>query len=157
VRVRTRLREVESDKEVLSRRAEELTSQVQLASVLSAKNIMVYPLNKASKIKDKISKIDKIKVCFTIRENNVAQPGTKEVYMRIIRPDDVVLVSDMDDLFEYNGEQIIYTAVRELEFENSDIDMCIFWDKTETLIPGVYTALLYAEGYEIGYTTFALK
>ena len=157
VRVRTRLREVESDKDALSKRAEELTSQVQLASVLSAKNIVVNSLNKKSKPKNKISKIEKIKVCFTIRENNVAQPGTKEIYMRIIRPDEVVLASDMNDLFEYNGEQIIYSAVRELEYENSDIDICIFWDKTETLIPGVYTTLLYAEGYEIGYTTFALK
>lgn len=157
IRVRTRLREVETDKDALSKRAEELTSQVQMASVLSAKNIMVYPLNKKSKPKDKINKVEKIKVCFTIRENNVAQPGTKEIYMRIIRPDEVVLASDMDNLFEYNGEQIIYTALRELEYENSDIDMCIFWDKTETLIPGVYTTLLYAEGYEIGYTTFALK
>lgn len=157
VRVRTKLREAESDKDALSKRAEELTSQVQVASVLSAKNIVVYPLNKNSKPKDKINKIDKIKVCFTIRENNVAQPGTKDIYMRLIRPDDVVLASDINDLFEYNGEQIIYTSVRELEYENSDIDMCIFWDKTEALIPGVYTTLLYSEGYEIGYTTFALK
>jgi Tfp pilus assembly protein PilN len=157
VRVRTRLREVETDKDEISKRAEELSSQVQLASVLSAKNIMVYPLNRRSKPKDKINKIEKIKVCFTIRENNIAQPGTKEIYLRIIRPDEVVLASDMNNLFEYNGEQIIYTALRELEYENSDIDMCIFWDKTESLIPGVYTALLYAEGYEIGYTTFALK
>ncbi len=157
IRVRTRLREVESDKDAISKRAEELTSQVQMASVLIAKDVVVYPINKNSKPKDKISKIDKIKVCFTIRENNIAQPGTKDIYMRIIRPDDVVLASDMNDLFEYNGEQIVYTAVRELEYENSDIDMCIFWDKTETLIPGVYTTLLYAEGYEIGHTTFALK
>jgi hypothetical protein len=157
VQVRTRLRQVESDKEALSKRAEELSSQVQLASVLSAKNIIIYPLNQRGKTKDKINKIEKIKVCFTIRENNVAQPGAKEIYMRIIRPDEVVLASDMNDLFEYNGEQIVYSAVRELEYENSDIDMCIFWDKTETLIPGVYTTLLYAEGYEIGYATFTLK
>jgi len=157
IRVRTRLREVESDKDALSKRAEELSSQVQMASVLNAKNVVAYPMNNKSKPKDKINKVEKIKVCFTIRENNVAQPGTKDIYMRIIRPDDVVLASDMNDLFEYNGEQIVYTAVRELEYENSDIDMCIFWDKTETLIPGVYTTLLYAEGYEIGHTTFALK
>jgi Tfp pilus assembly protein PilN len=157
IQVRTRLRQVESDKEELSKRAEELSSKVQLASVLSAKNIVVYPLNKRGRTKDKINKIDKIKVCFTIRENSVAQPGTKEIFMRIIRPDEVVLTSDMNDLFEFNGEQIVYSAVRELEYENSDIDMCIFWDKTEDLIPGVYTTLLYAEGYEIGYTTFALK
>ncbi len=157
IQVRTRLRQVESDKDMLTRQTEELTSQVQLASVLSAKNIVVSPLNKSSKLKNKISKIAKIKVCFTVRENNVAEPGAKDVYMRIIRPDEVVLATDVNDLFEYNGEQIVYTSVRELEYENEDIDICIFWDKNETLIPGAYTVMLYAEGYEIGHTTFALK
>ena len=155
--VRTRLREVEIDREALSERADLLSSQVQLASVLTAKNVVVYPLNKSGKSKDKISKVEKIKVCFTVRENSVAIPGTKDIYMRIIRPDDIVLTSDANNLFEYNGEQIVYSEVRALEYENKDIDMCIFWDKAETLIPGIYTVILYAEGYEIGYATFALK
>ena len=157
IQVRTKLRKVESDKDELSKRAEELTSQVQLASVLSAKNIVVSPLNKNSKFKNKINKVVKIKVCFTVRENNVTKPGSKDIFMRIIRPDEVVLATNVNDLFEYNGEQIVYTSVRELEYENADIDMCIFWDKNETLIPGAYTVMLYAEGYEIGHTTFALK
>jgi len=157
IMVRTKLREVETDRETLSKQAEQLSSQVQLASVLTAKNVVVYPLNKSGKVKDKISKVEKIKVCFTVRENNVAEPGTKDIYMRIVRPDDVVLTSEEGNLFEYNGEQIVYSAVRELEYENNDIDMCIFWDKAETLIPGIYTVILYAEGYEIGYATFALK
>ncbi len=157
VMVRSRLREVETDRDELSKQTELLSSQVQLASVLTAKNVVVSPLNKNSKVKDKVSKVEKIKVCFTIRENSVAEPGPRDVYMRIIRPDDVVLASDADNLFEYNGEMIVYSAVRELEYENKDIDMCIFWDSAETLIPGIYTVILYSEGYEIGYTTFALK
>ena len=157
VMVRTRLREVETDRDELSKQKDLLSSQVQLASVLTAKNIIVSPLNKNSKVKDKVNKVEKIKVCFTIRENSVAEPGPRDVYMRIIRPDDVVLASDANDLFEYNGEMVIYSAVRELEYENKDIDMCIFWDNAETLIPGIYTVILYCEGYEIGYTTFALK
>jgi FtsZ-binding cell division protein ZapB len=157
VMVRSRLRESESDREALSRQAEQLSSQVQLASVLTAKDVVVYPLNKSSKVKDKISKVEKIKVCFTVRENNVAGPGTRDIYMRIIRPDDVVLASDGGNLFEYNGEQVVYSAVRQLEYENKDMDMCIFWENAEMLIPGIYTVILYCEGYEIGYTTFALK
>jgi Tfp pilus assembly protein PilN len=157
IMVRTKLREAETDRDELSKQAELLSSQVELASVLTAKNIVVSPLNKKSKVKDKVNKVEKIKVCFTIRENSVAEPGPRDIYMRIIRPDDVVLVSDANNLFEYNGEMVVYSAVRELEYENKDIDMCIYWDNAETLIPGIYTIILYAEGYEIGYTTFALK
>lgn len=157
VRVRTRLREVESDKEKLTKETEELSSKVQMASVLTAKNVNVEALNKNSKPKDKASKIEKVKVCFTIRENAIAQPGTKDIYLRIIRPDDVVLTSDINNIFDYNGEKVVYSAMRQLEYDNKDIDMCIYWDRDEELIDGIYTVILYCEGYEIGYTTFALK
>ncbi len=157
VQVRSKLREVESDKEKLSEEAQLLGSKVQMASVLTAKNVVVEPLNKSSKPKDKVSKIEKIKVCFTVRENAIALAGTKDIYLRIIRPDDIVLTSDINNLFDYNGEKVVYSALRQLEYENRDIDMCIFWDRDEELIPGIYTVILYCEGYEIGYTTFALK
>lgn len=157
VKVRTKLREVESDKERLTEEAEELSSKVQLASVLTAKNVFVEALNKNSKPKNKVSKIVKVKVCFTVRENAIAQAGAKDVFLRIIRPDDIVLTSDINNNFEYNGERIVYSAMRQLEYDNKDIDMCIYWDRNEELIPGIYTVILYCEGYEIGYTTFALK
>ncbi len=61
------------------------------------------------------------------------------------------------ETFEFKGEQVIYSAKRQLEYENKDIDMCIFWDKNADLIPGAYTVILYAEGYEVGSATFTLK
>lgn len=157
VRVRTRLREVEVDKEKLSQEAEALSTKVQLASVLTAKNVYVEALNKNSKPKSKASKIEKVKVCCTVRENAIASPGTKDVFLRIMRPDDIVLTSSINNTFEYNGEQIVYSAMRQLEYDNKDIDLCIFWDRDEELIDGIYTVILYCEGYEIGHTTFALK
>lgn len=157
IQVRSKLNEVQKNNQELSKQREELTSKVNLASTLIAKNIEADPLNKNSKAKDKISKITKIRVCFTIRENAVSKPGTKDVYLRLVRPDNVVLTSSADNLFEANGQQLVYSAVRQLEYENKDIDMCIFWDKDQDLIPGTYQAILYAEGSEIGNTTFALK
>jgi hypothetical protein len=77
--------------------------------------------------------------------------------MRIIRPDDIVLASDINNNFEFNGEKVVYSAMRQLEYENKDIDICIFWDRNEDLIPGIYTVILYCEGFEIGYSTFAFK
>ena len=157
IKVRTKLNEAQKSNVELSKQREELSSKVNLASTLIAKNIEADPLNKNSKPKDKIKKITKIRVCFTIRENAVAKPGNKDIYLRLVRPDDVVLTSSADNLFEVNNQQLVYSAVRQLEYENKDIDMCIFWDKDQDLIPGTYKAILYAEGNEIGSTTFALK
>ncbi len=157
IQVKEQLTTVETEKVALSKEKEILNTQVQLAKVLSAKSIVAQPLNKSDKANNKVSKVAKIKVCFTVRENAVAEAGTKDVYMRIIRPDEVVLPAGSGETFEFNGEQVVYSAKRQLEFENKDIDMCIFWDKNADLIAGNYTVVLYAENYEIGSATFTLK
>lgn len=141
----------------LSKEKDILNTQVQLAKVLSAKNISVTPMNKSDRENSKVSKVAKVKVCFTVRENAVAEAGTKDIYIRVIRPDEVVLPSGSGETFLFNGEQVIFSAKRQLEYENKDIDMCIFWDKNADLIAGNYTVIIYAENYEIGSATFTLK
>ncbi len=141
----------------LSKEKDILNTQVQLAKVLSAKNISVLPMNKSDRENTKVSKVAKVKVCFTVRENAVAEAGTKDIYIRVIRPDEVVLPSGSGETFLFNGEQVIFSAKRQLEYENKDIDMCIFWDKNADLIAGSYTVIIYAENYEIGSATFTLK
>jgi Tfp pilus assembly protein PilO len=141
----------------LTKEKEVLSTQVQLAKVLSAKNIAVTSQNKSDRENNKVNKVAKVKVCFTVRENAVAEAGSKDIYIRIIRPDEVVLPSGNGETFLFNGEQVIFSAKRQLEYENKDIDMCIFWDKNADLIAGNYTVILYAENYEIGSATFTLK
>jgi hypothetical protein len=155
--VKMKLTDAETQNQSLSKEREVLNTQVQLAKVLSAKNISVEPQNKSGKANSKVSKVAKIKVCFTVRENSVSIAGSKDMYLRIIRPDEVVLPAGNGETFDLKGEQVIYSAKRQLEYENKDIDMCIFWDKNADLIAGTYTIILYSEGYEIGSSTFILK
>jgi predicted nuclease with TOPRIM domain len=157
IQVKEKLTSTENQFTELSKKNEINETQLQLAKVLSAKNISVSPQNKSDRENFKVSKVAKVKVCFTVRENAVAEAGTKDVYVRIIRPDEVVLPSGSGETFTFNGEQVIYSAKRQLEYENKDIDMCIYWDKNADLIAGNYTVVLYAENYEIGSTTFTLK
>jgi hypothetical protein len=157
LQVKEQLTTVETHNVELTKEKDMLNTQVQLAKVLSAKNILVTPMNKSDRENTKVSKVAKVKVCFTVRENAVAEAGTKDIYIRIIRPDEVVLPSGNGETFLFNGEQVIFSAKRQLEYENKDIDMCIFWDKNADLIAGNYTVILYAENYEIGSATFTLK
>ncbi|MBN1115712.1 MAG: hypothetical protein JXA77_00785 [Bacteroidales bacterium] len=157
VKVRTQLRRTETDYKKLSDVKEELSSKVEFAQKLSAKNIIPMGLNDRSKEKDKIDKIAKLRICFTVRENRVADAGKKMIYLQLIRPDNIILSSPESGTTEFEGEQIVYSAKRELEYDNMDIDMCIFWDKTEELIPGEYTIKLFCEGFEIGVSSLILK
>ncbi len=156
IEVKQKLRQTEIEKDELTVQKEELTQMVEKASVLSAKNIVITPLNKRSKENLRSDKVDKLRTCFTIRENAVMPPGNKTIYLRIARPDDVILSSGVN-LFEFQGEQIVFSASREVQYENVDIELCIFWTNDGQLIPGTYRVNIYADGNDIGSTTFALK
>lgn len=154
--VKQKLKQTETEKDELIVQKEELTQVVEKAFVLSAKNVVITPLNKRSKEILKADKVDKIRTCFTIRENAVLPPGNKTIYLRIARPDDVILTSGVN-LFEYQGEQIVFTASREVQYENIDVELCLFWTNDGQLTPGAYRVNIYVDGNDIGSITFALK
>lgn len=127
IKVRGEFQELSQDYDDVSKERDVLTSTVKLAKKLNAKNIQPEGLNTRSRVKDKIKKIDKIRVCFTVLENNVADAGKKIIYLQIVRPDEVVLSSPDAGMFEIGGESLVYSAKRELEYDNMDIEMCIYW------------------------------
>ncbi len=157
LQVRQQLSMAENQNVELSKEKEILSTQVKLAKVLSAKGIIVEPLTKGDNSTNKAKKIAKIAVGFTVRENAVAEAGRKVIYLRILNPDNVALSNSSGDVFTFNNEKVVYSAKREIDYDNKDIDVKIYWDKTEELKPGNYTAILYAEGYEIGSAVFTLK
>jgi hypothetical protein len=156
IEVRQALQRVETERQELTEVRDELSSKVELASILNAKNIVISPLNKRSKEIDRTTKVVKLRVCFTLRENPILEPGPKIIYLRIVRPDDVILTSGVN-FFDYQGEQIVCTASREVSYENVDVDMCIYWNNDGQLLPGTYKVHLYADGYEIGTSGFGLR
>ena len=155
--VRSALDQARKNNEDLSKEKEDLNSKVEMASVLSAKSILASPLNKRGKDTEKASRVTKIKVCFTIRENSIVAAGEKEVFLRITRPDELVLATSEQDVFPYDGKKIVYSAKRTVAYENKDVDLCIFWDNTGQLIPGNYGVDIFCESKLIGSGNFTLK
>ena len=156
VEVRKQLKKVQKESESLAKEKDALTEKVEIASVLSAKNITITGLNDKGKEREKLKGIAKLRVCFTLRENAILTPGNKIVYIRIARPDEVILTSGLN-FFEYEGEQIVYTASREVDYQNKDIDMCIFWTNDGQLIAGTYQVNIFTDANNIGSTYFSLK
>jgi hypothetical protein len=156
VGIKQQISEVQNTNVELTKAKEELTSKVTVASVIQAKDINAVTLNKKRKETSRINNIDKIRICFTLRENPIAAPGEKEVFMRVIRPDSLVVTTSADNLFDYNGNKLVYSASRLVDYMNQDIEMCIFIDNTGDFIIGTYSVELYLENNIIGRTTFAL-
>jgi hypothetical protein len=154
--IKQQISEVQNTNVELTKVKEELTSKVTVASVIQAKDINAVTLNKKRKETNRLAVIDKLRICFTLRENPIAAAGEKEVFMRVIRPDSLVITSSTDNLFDFNGNKLVYSASRLVDYMNQDIEMCIFLDNTGDFIVGTYSVELYLENNIIGRTTFAL-
>ena len=154
--IRQQMTQVRTANTELSKVKEELTDKVEIASVIQAKDVTAVPLNKKRKETTRISLLDKVRVCFTLRENPIARAGEKEVFMRVIRPDSLVITTSPDNLFEYKRSKIIYSANRVVDYTNQDIEMCVYMDNTGDFIVGTYSVEIYLEDNIIGRTTFML-
>jgi len=155
--IREQITQVRSTNTELSKVKEELSTKVEIASVIQAKDIVAVSLNKNRKETTRLNLLDKLRICFTLRENPLAKAGVKQVYMRVLRPDSLIVATSPDNLFSYKGNNIIYSASREVDYMNQDIEMCIFLDNTGDYIIGNYSVELYLEDNIIGKTNFMLS
>ncbi|MBP1674765.1 MAG: hypothetical protein H6Q24_903 [Bacteroidetes bacterium] len=154
--IKQQITEVQSTNVELTKAKEELSSKVTVASIIQAKDINAVTLNKKRKETTRLNLIDKLRICFTLRENPIAAAGEKEVFMRVIRPDSLIITTSPENLFDFNGNKLVYSASRLVDYMNQDIEMCIFLDNTGDFIVGTYSVELYLENNIIGRTTFAL-
>lgn len=155
--IRQQITEVQTSNVELSKVREELNAKVEVASVIQAKDIVAVSLNRKSKETTRLNLLEKLRICFTLRENPIARAGEKEVFMRVIRPDSLVITTSPDNLFDYKGNKLIYSASRLVDYMNQDIEMCIFVDNNGDFIVGNYSVELYLEDNIIGRTTFMLS
>lgn len=144
---------------------EVLTEKVNSAAVLRAYKITgmaVRGSGDKERVTDKAKRAEKIKVCFTLGENPLLSAGAKNIYVRISRPDKLILARGKGDdySFSYKGEILQYTMRETINYQNQAIDLCTYWinrSTKESLPEGVYVVSVYADDFEIGQTSFELK
>jgi len=156
VQFREEIKKVQDSNVELSKVKEELSTKVEKASVIQAKDIVASALNRKRKETTRINLLDKLRVCFTLRENPIAEAGPKRVYMRVIRPDSLMITNSPDNVFSYKDRLLIFSANRTADYMNQDIEMCIYLDNTGDFIIGNYTVELYLENSMIGQANFML-
>jgi hypothetical protein len=155
--VKSKYKDVLIRNEDLSFERDSLAGTVGRASTLKTFNLLATGINIRGKETQWIDKLDKIKVCFTIDENVIASKGKRWIYIRIAKPDKYVITESEYDLFNYEGNQIAYTAKREVEYTGDKVDMCIYCKKNQELQPGLYYVDIFADGKRIGTIAFNLK
>ena len=152
--------QIENDKKVL-------TGKVEIAAVLKAINMEATGIRMRSGaekevVTDKVQRVDQVRVCFTIGENEIATPGQKDIYIRIARPDQEILVkSKVDEFsFDYQGEKLQYSMMQTIDYANKAVDLCVYWKKefsAQEMTAGLYHVDIFCENSIIGHTTFTLR
>ncbi len=146
-----------TEKEQLQKDKTQLEEIKDLATTLQASQIDLVLLNKRDKESARIRTTVKVRIDFVLRANKVVVTGEKSLFLRIIRPDQVVLGSPELEMMEFNDEQIPVSASRVINYENEDLPVSIFWNNDGEIVPGEHTVELYSGGKIIGQSSFVLK
>lgn len=149
----------------LEEQTEVLADIVTTAAILNVYNLTAMPMHQKGGGKqvetDKIKRADLVKVCFTLGENKVIEPGKKTIYIRIAEPNQEILSAGRSDdfSFDFNGEKLQYSATETVDYQNVSQEVCISWNRrsTKELKPGLYHVDLFHDNNNIGHTTFILK
>ena len=115
-------------------------------------------VRKGGKIKQtkRASRADKIRVCYTIAPNTLAQAGDRVLYVQVINPDNNIIgdksnITFGQDLLTYSKSEIVF-------YENKALDVCAIVGTTgQDVLKGLYTINIFDAQRQIGSTTLMLK
>ena len=157
--VKEQFKKAEIEKEQLAQDKEKLERNLQRAAQLETRELIAEGINSRGKETRFAKKAEMIRISFVLGKNVTSKRGAKNVYARIMRPDQQLLTKSDNDLFQFEDLRIPYSAVREVTYEGQDLPVAIYWDnKGETpFAVGNYTIDIFADGNNIGTTMVELK
>ena len=139
---------------------DKLADIVERGSTLTAANIKAEGVRVRNSGKivptSRSSRADKVRVCFTLSPNKLAERGDKELFVQVINPvnnliGDKISVNFEDAILTYSGRNKVY-------YENDALDVCVLVDAAAgELVEGNYVVNLFSGPKMISNTQFELK
>ncbi len=150
--------------EQLTKDKDALQNTVNLGSVLEAENPKATGIKFKSGgtkevLTNKASRVERIKVSFTLGENRIAKQGVKPVYVRITTPDGKELTKSDDEsnLINFNGSRGFYAGKEEINYKNERVNVDVFCSGPSEFIPGKYLIDIICDEVIVGQTNITLK
>ena len=135
-----------------------LSEKIKMAAQLEATELLAAGINARGKDAESARRAEQIRISFVLSKNVTAPRGDKTIYVRIQKPNQVLLQKSPDDLFPFEDLKIPYSAKREVTYEGNSLPVNIFWDNEGAeFLPGEYTVDIFADGNNIGTTIFSMK
>ena len=142
----------------------DLTQKVEIASILKTEDLIVSILTPKDKeiIKEeyKAKTIQRVRIKFNLADNKVAKKDLKSMVLQIVEPKGSVLF-DIEQgggsFHKSDGHNDFYTKKHLINFTNTHQAINFFYEKGDLMEPGTYQVIVYAQGHEIGATSFIVK
>ena len=139
----------------LSSENESLSSKVEIASQLDATGIFAEGRNKKGKAAKKIKDVKKFVIGFKIARNVTTSTGVRSIYVRINTPTGDVLTKG--GTFQYENRNLEYSIRKDIEYTGEEQSVQVYWDVAETLSAGTYRVDIFADGHNIGTSSFSFE
>ena len=145
----------------LNKENKKLSEKVDIGSIINVYDIEVEAIRYKSTGRELTtkyaSKVQKLRVCFTVEENHVADAENKEIFLQYINENGEVLHGSDSALTVLNGKKIVYTMKSTFEYENNKMDICIDWQRVEILTKGDFLLNIIIEDKIVGSNQFKLR
>jgi len=153
--MRDRVKEMQGRNEKLEERQENMEEIIEVGRILQCTEINVVGIRVLSSGRQRettrADRVEMIKVCFTLLENKISEPGNKVLNLRITDLEGTVLLSNDDGP---------YSATRNIDYSNDRLDACVFYSvdiETNSLISGEYTVEILEQETPIGSSILNLR
>ena len=141
----------------LSKTVEDLSGQVAAGSVIKARGIRMEAYNASDKVTDRSSRVVRLLTTLSLVENDLASKGPVRVYIRVKGPDGILLTNDSQRTFEVDGEPMICSASREVDYQGKEVELSIYLNDITGYVKGIYTVEAYTEQTRLGSAELMLR
>ena len=136
---------------------DEYARQVAEGSVVKGRGVSLHAINSSAKETDRSSRTEKLRADMFLIENAIAKKGPRRVYIRVKGPDGILLTADDKQLFTCDGEQMIYSESREVDYQGEEVEVSVYFASPQPFTKGVYTVDAYTTEGKIGSADLLLR
>ena len=141
----------------LKGQVESLSGQVAAGSVIKSRGLSVAAYNSSDKVTDRSSRVVRLLASLSLVENDLAPKGPVRVYLRVKDPEGILLTNSVQTSFNYNGQTLIASASREVDYQGKEVDLSIYLNDIPSYQAGIYTIEAYTTQAFLGKTELLLR
>jgi hypothetical protein len=157
--IKQKVTRLSKEKEDLSQEKEVLEEKVTIASKLKVYNVSLRGMSVKSGGRkedetDKAKKVKKIRITFTLSENELTPAGELNLYCRISLPDGRILALGKGEAYSFtnDGKLLQYSIKTAVNYDKTAKKVTMEWDlrNEDKAIVGEYTAQIFTETDYLG-------